>query len=107
MTELGLSELTVAIANWCGRIGETHLADRPDLTELRTSPFGDYGELLVRINAHKVEIDGIPPFHIVIHPADNLLAFMVMVNPYTGTVINGFPGLEDHLIAHFNALGVQ
>jgi hypothetical protein len=104
MTERGLSELAVAIAEWGIRTGATDLHLHPGVWSGEADPLDDYGTLEVKVNAHSDTIDNIPPFNFVVVPKDNPLAFVVMVNPYGGSMIGGYQGLEDRLIEHFNSL---
>ena len=104
MSDRGLSQLAVAIAEWGARIGAVKLNEHPGVWTGKAAALDGYGPLTVKVNAHNDEIDGIPPYNFVVHPTENPLAFMVMVNPYGGSMIGGSDDLEDRLIEHFDAL---
>jgi hypothetical protein len=101
----GPNELWANIIWWYGDLVGKPLNETPGVWEGRAEKLNGLGPFDVKINGHKEEIDGLPPFGCFVGNKDYFPGVVCIVTPAGGTMIgSSVPGEDESgLIAFFEA----
>ena len=100
-----LSELYSTVIAWAQSTGAKDIHELPSVWHRKTEKLGNVGPLDVRINAHKDEREGIPPYGMSIGMDEYFPGLIALLQP-TGGVIIPSPKPDENeagLIEHFKA----
>lgn len=103
-TSRGPNELWASIILWYGAVNGKPLNEHPGVWVGRAERLNNLGPFDVKLNGHKDDIDGIPPFGAFVGNEDYFPGVVCVVTPAGGTMIGSrVPGEdEDGLIKFFN-----
>lgn len=97
--------LWAAVMGWAASTGAKDIGSTPGLWESRVEQIGNVGPFDIKINPHKNEIDGIPPFGVFIGNKDYFPGLIALLGPSGGAVMHSRDEGENEngLIEFFNA----